>query len=677
MKQRIYNTLNFLGTYYNTVQLSLMLSFIIIAILSKIPTFFYFLYPTLSYIIHFVCKGFNEGKFRNISIIVYELLYCNISTYMILRRIEISTGRKINILVKITVYIFINVTFAGIVFCIRETKKKNHNESFSIKRLLDQKQSSKNDYSVNICNDKETNSPVYISTRDRFLHSLILGPTGSGKTSRMMAKMIFSDLQTDAGLTLFEPKDDLAEKLYAMCRYINDHGGNKEFIYFNPTLPDCPYFNILEGKEDEVIETITTTFNMLDSDSSTYFKGTNNNLLRKAIMVLKRIEAVYTDPVTGISSQPATLIRLSDILNNTSNKGKNMVHTLETLPCISDSEKSQNQETVAWFLNDYYSDKSKSYNDSSGVRQQVSNLIQNKYLRRILNPENGKSGFNFDEFIEKGKVIIVSTAQGTLRELGSYLGLFLILTYQSAIFRRKGNEHTRKPQMFYCDEFQKYANPSMEDLFTEGRSYKVSMNVATQSREQVMLGSGSSDGKRFLSVISANCRNVILFPGISSVDALYYSKEFGEELVQNVRHGTSKTNSSIFGRSSSSESVQTSEQYQSRYTVGDIIYKNEDEITYKIMENNNVKVARDGITSYLDKKINDELDKYVERFKEEQLLKLKESEEKENKQRQSVYTEYIRKNGNSLPDGYSVNGENRGQCTPGINSVFTPGNPSN
>lgn len=56
-------------------------------------------------------------------------------------------------------------------------------------------------------NGKTTKTPVILPIKDRFLHMLILGPTGCGKTSQSIIPMINRDMQNlDMGITVLEPK---------------------------------------------------------------------------------------------------------------------------------------------------------------------------------------------------------------------------------------------------------------------------------------------------------------------------------------------------------------------------------------------------------------------------------------------------------------------------------------
>lgn len=451
---------------------------------------------------------------------------------------------------------------------------------------------------VKLCTDAETGSPIIIPYKDRFLHMLILGPTGSGKTSQTIIPMLNQDVQNlDAGITVIEPKGDLAEKIYAMSQYYG-----RPAIYFNPILDACPTFNPLYGKEEDVIENVVTTFAMLDPDSPQYFKDMNEQLLRNALKVLKRLKG-----------NKATMIDLSRLVANSMGQGRKMVMDFSKKPASTEALAKENADIANYFLSDYFAEKSKTYENTSGVRSQIAKIVSNKFLRRVLNPENGKSDIDFDAHLENGTVICICTAQGKLRDLGKFLGYFIILNFQSSVFKRPGNENTRIPHFLYIDEFQTYANPGFADMLTQGRSYRVASHLATQNRALIGMGSGK-DGDDFIELVSTNARNIVIYPGGNFVDAKYYSDQFGEIKEKEEQKGITRQRfHPLYGNkiNAPSESIRTTEKDVARYSPTDIIYRKFGEITYAIIQDNTLQVPGVGKIEYIPKELNQTLDNMI------------------------------------------------------------------
>lgn len=469
---------------------------------------------------------------------------------------------------------------------------------------------------------KETNEDVILPLKDRYLHMLIIGPTGSGKTSQVLIPQINRDIQTeDLGLIVLEPKGDLAEQVYAM----GEHYGRDNVRYFNPTHPDCPYFNPLSGPEDEVIENMTTTFKTLSKGSSTFFEDQGEMLIRRALSVLKRMEK---DPKASefLYGDEATMIDLSTLIHNNESKGRRMVTAFSKIPVTSDEMQKENDDIAAWFLADYFTGSNstdtrgatKTYEHTSGMRNQVAKLVSNVYLRKVLNPPKGfKNEVDFGASLEQGHVLALTTNQGKLRDLGRFLGYFLILQLQSAIFKRPGNEDTRRGCMLFIDEFQVYANDGFEDMLTQGRSYRVACHLATQAIDQI--SSGNAEGRRFLAVVKTNCRNLIAFPDIDPNDAKWFSDNFGEVMVSKVNRGTSQQK---FGPANwmkwrpVNESVRKDERMEPRFSPAEIMGRRFGEITYKIMYENNVAEPGVAKIEYIPWELKQVLDTMVNEYNE-------------------------------------------------------------
>lgn len=499
-----------------------------------------------------------------------------------------------------------------------------------ISRFIHRSSEAINNNSVVLCIDKETKEPVIIPEEDRFLHMLILGPTGSGKTSQILLPLINQDMQKkSAGITVIEPKGDLAEKVYAMAKYYD-----RECFYFNPVLPNCPYFNPLYGDEEEVIENMATTFKMLSASerSNPFFDNQNENLIRNSLKLLKRLKG-----------NSATLIDLSTLIYNSQGQGKVMVNTFSRLKTDTIEIAKENGDIASWFLNDYYNERSKTYEHCSGLRSQVSKITSNTHLRKILNPPDGRTDIDFEDILENGKVLAISTAQGDLRDLGRYLGYFIILNYQSAVFKRSGNEKTRRPHFLYIDEFQAYSNPGFSDMLTQGRSYRVASHLATQNRGLMAMGAGR-DGNNFVELVSTNARNIVIFPGGNSYDAKYYSNEFGEQLVKREDKSISRPKFSLFytGNRDVSESIRYVEEIKNAFSPSDLIYRPFGEITYRIVKHKTVQKPGIGLVNWLDQDFNAILDKMVEEIRgEDSTMNIKENDSPETNQMNEINLEPI------------------------------------
>lgn len=458
------------------------------------------------------------------------------------------------------------------------------------------------------------NKPIIVPKNDRYVHVLALGATGTGKTSQVLLPMIHNDLKDNMfGVIVIDPKGDFAEQAYAlgvMC--------DRKPVHFDPALRNCPYFNPLRGAEVDVIEDIVTTFGAFDSDSSQFFQTNNENLLRRAVKVLKRLKG-----------DDATMIDLETLCTNVGGKGMQMIKEFDKLAFKDPTIMQENKTISAWFREDYYTGISggrqgtKTYEQTSGVRNQISKLVSNRYLRRILNPPKTSSlkkgeYIDFDEILANGDVLCLSTNEGKLRDLSRYLGYFIILQLESAIFRRPGNAKTRKGCVLCIDEFQTYANPGFADVLTKGRSYRVSAVLATQNRGLIGMNSGKKAAS-FTQLVTTNCRNVVLFPDANMEDAEYYSKQFGEIMQEKTKQTTNKLK---YGMDIMGEriSVSTDEKAEKRFTPSDIIYQPFKQVICKTIKNNNVQEPVRARIEFIDKKIDSEMEAFLADYKLNNML---------------------------------------------------------
>ena len=448
--------------------------------------------------------------------------------------------------------------------------------------------------------------------KDRFLHTLVLGVTGCGKTSQSLLPMVAKDIKCkDLGVVCLDPKGDFAEQVYAMAKL----EGREDVVYFNPTLSNCPYFNPMLGDLDSVSECLVTTFKKLENEQQTFFANMDEMLMRRCIKVAKRLKG-----------DDATLNDINILMTNAAGEGKVMLNKLAHEAPADILEEQENNEIISWFITDYYTGLSggrvstKTYEQCSGVRNQVSKLLANSLVKKILCPPVSKDELEYDEYLdfdrilEKGGILSMSSAQGELRELGSFIGYFLILSFESAVFRRPGDENTRKGVIFYVDEFQKYANDGYNDLLTQGRSYRVASVLATQTRAGIAANSSASEGKVLIDVVSSNCRNKIVYPGCSYEDAKYYSQEFGEvkEVKEKVSYSMKRGLFSKYDMSTQSESHSMDEKMTPLFYPTDIMQRPFGEAVCQVVRNNTVQKPCVVRLNFIPRELKTKVDAFIE-----------------------------------------------------------------
>lgn len=231
-----------------------------------------------------------------------------------------------------------------------------------------------------------------------------------------------------------------------------------------------------------------------------------------------------------------------------------------------------------------------------GLRVQFSLFLADDYIRDLV---TAKEVIDFDEMLSNNELTVVNIE---LPEIGPInapaLGLFFSVNMTNAVLRRPGTEFTRSFHVWRIDEFPIIVTPSMEQAFTLFRKFKVAMEVALQTLDQM---EKTPFLKYLRGVILNSTANQIVFGRANISEMEIYSVLSG--VIDDVidMEGTSETsllteNPTIsFSRRKTKTKVNVNEE-------GDIRNKDFQEVTYFYTKHGSLMPPVHGKVNFIKKK---------------------------------------------------------------------------
>lgn len=368
--------------------------------------------------------------------------------------------------------------------------------------------------------DKKTKKPLILKQKQRFLHELVNGATGSGKTSTAILVRIAQDLikiskGIPGGIVVLEPKGDLVDDVVKLAKELGVP--DEKIMVIDPTKDRSTKFNPFYGPIGAAAESFRGTITALTENQDSFFKGQQEETAAFYTMLAKILFGNLTN-ITHIQQMfldaryLATLTERARAIIEEHHKNESM------------SEKVLNQwdGIVRYFEDDVldyktFRDKdeikpvlypeghryagkqmveSKKDKFVTGAKKYLNDISMNAMLSQLMISQDGEKVLNLDDFLENGGVLLINTALGELEELSLLFGQFFIRQFQSAVFRRPkdgaeiGSDENKRiykriPIFFNVDEFPLYINQAFERMLTLGRSYNVGSLIAIQSLGQL------------------------------------------------------------------------------------------------------------------------------------------------------------------------------------------------
>ncbi|MCL2859063.1 MAG: TraM recognition domain-containing protein [Oscillospiraceae bacterium] len=440
---------------------------------------------------------------------------------------------------------------------------------------------------IAICKDKKTGGMVIVPESRRYEACLVVGVSGSGKTSMVFEPMLARDIEKkhflksvskELAFTALKSGVAVLNCPYAND-YINEHfnlnmiapNPYKENVYnsyMKDLIHDSEAGNLIykdlgitylspDIESIKHIQSVATNFNLkynlIDPDDpqsmglnpfvhrdptksaiiiSSIIRGMSKTLtLEEASEVL--VENLAMQIVENLS---ILLREMYPRLNNEKLPNlKDMVNMLNDFSLIEDmcnelakephlAEKYNMQ--LAYFKKHFFKDshgKIEMEKSVALILAQLDNLLRYPTIRNVIC--NRTNNVDFDEALSNGQITLACTRRGDLgANAHQAFGLFFILLMQYSVLTRPGNERSRIPHFFYIDEFSNFVGESTMPIFTLYRKYRVGPIVSSQSLGQF---DTVNQGDLYRRQILGNCSTKVVFGNNTQEENAWWQDEFG------------------------------------------------------------------------------------------------------------------------------------------------------
>lgn len=439
---------------------------------------------------------------------------------------------------------------------------------------------------IAICKDTDSGKSIKIPESKRFESTLVVGVSGSGKTSMIYEPMIardidkkffFKELSKEMAFTAL--KTGIATLKYPYTNdYINQNfnlnmlkpNSSKMQLYqafmkkliLNTNKDSITYRNLGITYISPDFESISHILDVADNykmpvnlidpndinspglnpfifDSPLSISTAISTVLKGLYAAnLKTIDMAYVEVMSTQAIE--NLAILLKVMYPRLHDG-DLPNLEDMMECLNDfslveslCEKMKEDEELrqeyklllSFFKKNFYensSGKADMEKYVSAATSQLEILLRYPGVKNILCKRSGN--IDFDRALDNGEITLVCTRRGDLgANAHKAFGLFFILLMQYSVLKRPGNENSRIPHFLYIDEFSDFICGSTEALFTLYRKYRVASVVSVQSLDQLNVEKG-----KYKRTILANCANKIVFGNNSPEDNEWWQKELGEK----------------------------------------------------------------------------------------------------------------------------------------------------
>jgi hypothetical protein len=296
--------------------------------------------------------------------------------------------------------------------------------------------------------------PVSLSPEQRTRHIHVIGASGTGK-STFLFNSIRQDVESNEGLAVLDPHGDLIDQILGIIP--RDRLG--DVILIDPSDEAASIgFNVLSA-HSELEKTL------LASDLVSVFQRLSQSWG-------DQMESVFRTAILAFleSSRGGTLAELRRFLIDARFRK-------EFLKTVKDPD-------ICFFWEHSFSQLSGNKSIGS-VLTRLEAFLSPKPIRYMV--AQCRNRLDFAHILDSGKIFLAKLSQGAIGKENAYLlgSLLMAKLQQTAMSRQNQNIQARRNFWIYLDEFQHFITPSMTEILSGARKYRIGLTLAHQELRQL------------------------------------------------------------------------------------------------------------------------------------------------------------------------------------------------
>ena len=295
---------------------------------------------------------------------------------------------------------------------------------------------------------------VRLSSEQRTRHCHIIGASGTGK-STLLFNLIRQDIENGEGVAVLDPHGDLVDKILGI-------------------IPESRINDVV--LVDPSDEQYSVGFNILSAHSELE----KNLLASDLVSVFERLSTSWGDQMNSVLQNAILAFLESDRRGTLADLRRFLIEPAfrnEFLKSVKDSEVV------------YYWQKSfphLSGNKSIGsILTRLDTFLAKKPIRHMVSqPENR---LDFAQIMDSGKIFLAKLPEGLLGKENSYLlGTLMVSKFQQMAMSRQAQQiAARRDFWIYIDEFANFITPSMAEILSGARKYRIGLTLAHHELHQL------------------------------------------------------------------------------------------------------------------------------------------------------------------------------------------------